>query len=371
MRNIYKNFLTFSLALLATLSLYSETVSQKQAKLLAQEFFNEAHRGVTPPVKFVYNGKNLTMDRLFTPFYVYNSGTSGFVIISAENKTFPLLGYSLESSFNPANLSDAQKALLSSYARDIEYVRFETDEPTQAIEAWRDFPAFVRQQLSATPYFGASTLNSEEINLNLSDAVNAIYETSSDLFSPGQWIDIVDSELNANGEVVMGFPYKNQLEATAVTGRRGDYYRFYFNGDQSWMMRILPTEILSGMQVAVIGNPPEVTEPEIPEELPFAFLDSFENEIKNNRLAEEEMYERRLIPVEPQITGMTGGRFLISAPYEVDMVRVYNLSGANVKTFYFKETDVANIDISEQPNGFYVATVYANNQTPYSFKIYR
>ncbi|MDE6083578.1 MAG: T9SS type A sorting domain-containing protein, partial [Muribaculaceae bacterium] len=60
-----------------------------------------------------------------------------------------------------------------------------------------------------------------------------------------------------------------------------------------------------------------------------------------------------------------------SAPYEVDMVRVYNLSGANVKTFYFKETDVANIDISEQPNGFYVATVYANNQTPYSFKIYR
>ncbi|MDE6010724.1 MAG: Spi family protease inhibitor, partial [Muribaculaceae bacterium] len=69
--------------------LMAETVSQKQAKELAQKFFDQAYHERTAPVSLVYNGKKLTTDRLFTPFYVYNQPRGGFVMISAENKAFP------------------------------------------------------------------------------------------------------------------------------------------------------------------------------------------------------------------------------------------------------------------------------------------
>jgi hypothetical protein len=62
---------------------FGETVSQKQASYIAQQFFNAAHRQVMAKPKLVYNGKRLTTDHLFSPFYVYNHSTGGFVIISA------------------------------------------------------------------------------------------------------------------------------------------------------------------------------------------------------------------------------------------------------------------------------------------------
>ncbi len=37
--------------------LHSETVGQKEAKSMAQKFFNESKGYVTPPVEYVYNGR--------------------------------------------------------------------------------------------------------------------------------------------------------------------------------------------------------------------------------------------------------------------------------------------------------------------------
>ena len=104
-----------SLLVLATLSLCSmlsvqaETVSQKEASRLAETFFNAAAGQVMGKPKLVYNGKNLTTNRLFSPFYVYNHPKGGFVIIAADNKALPVLGYSLKETFSPDNLDEATK----------------------------------------------------------------------------------------------------------------------------------------------------------------------------------------------------------------------------------------------------------------------
>ena len=73
----------------------AETVTQKQAKAVAQQFFNKAFGRTMPQPKYVYNGRRLTTQRLFVPFYVFTLPTQGYVIVSAENKAFPILGYSL------------------------------------------------------------------------------------------------------------------------------------------------------------------------------------------------------------------------------------------------------------------------------------
>lgn len=359
------------LVCLSAFPAFAESVSQKQAKALAQQFFNEARKEVTPSVKFVYNGKNLTLDRLFTPFYVYNSPTGGFVIISAENKTFPILGYSLEGAFDQASLTDSQKGLLSSYARDIEYVRFESEPPVLAIKAWGDYPKFVRELLSARTFAGSALPTTDKITTQLTDAINAVSETPAELYSPTQWIDMIDTQLALSGEVVLGFPYKGEYQPTAVTAEKGGYYRFYFNGDQSWMMRILPTELNSRFQVAVLGNPITVPDEDFEEEQPFEFLDSFMAETKASESEKERMYQERLLPTEPQIEALTGGRFVINAPKDVVLARVYNLSGATVKTFSYRDTPTAHIDISEEPSGFYVVMIMTADGEPYGFKIYR
>ncbi len=129
--------LILSLVFGFTLS-YAETVSQKEAARIAEKFFNAAARQVMAKPKLVFNGKRFTTNRLFTPYYVYNHPAGGSVIISAENKAMPILGYSLKSNFSPDHIDEERTKLLSDYARDIEYIRYDSRMPNEAIEAWGD-----------------------------------------------------------------------------------------------------------------------------------------------------------------------------------------------------------------------------------------
>lgn len=51
-------------------------------------------------------------------FYIYNMGSS-YVIIAADNRINPILGYSTESPFDPENLSPAMADIFSDYADEI------------------------------------------------------------------------------------------------------------------------------------------------------------------------------------------------------------------------------------------------------------
>lgn len=138
-------------ALMLPTGLNAETVSQKEASKIAHIFFNEANGEVMPKPKLVYNGKRLTTNRLFSPFYVYNHPKGGFVIVAADNKAFPILGYSLHSSFDPEKLDSASSARLAEYARDIEYIRHDGRVPDEAIAAWTGMPDFIYSILNPSP----------------------------------------------------------------------------------------------------------------------------------------------------------------------------------------------------------------------------
>lgn len=146
--------------------MFAETVSQKEAKSMAQKFFNESKNYVTPPVTYVYNGKDLTTQRLFTPFYVFNSPAGGFVIISADNKAFPILGYSLKENFDKNRMTPAVRSILADFSRDVELIRYDSRIPSDAILQWSTYPEVVFDMLKNPEnedYYAASFDDKDEV----------------------------------------------------------------------------------------------------------------------------------------------------------------------------------------------------------------
>lgn len=130
--------------------MFAETVSQKEAKSMAQKFFNESRNYVTTPVSYVYNGKDLTTQRLFTPFYVFNSPSGGFVIVSADNKAFPILAYSLNANFNKDRISPDVRSVLEEFSRDVELIRYDSRIPSDAIAQWSSYSDLIFDVLKNT-----------------------------------------------------------------------------------------------------------------------------------------------------------------------------------------------------------------------------
>lgn len=183
---------------------YAETIGQKQAKSMAQKFFNESRGYVTPPVSYVYNGKDLTTQRLFTPFYVYNSPSGGFVIISADNKAFPVLAYSLREKFDKDRMTPMVREMLSDFARDIEMIRYDSRIPSDAIDQWTSYPEVVYDMLKNPgndDYYAASFDDSEKVWMVRREATEFDFEVEEPVeyaFAPAESITV---ELPATPEV--------------------------------------------------------------------------------------------------------------------------------------------------------------------------
>lgn len=132
---------------LCALPSMGETVTRTEASRFARIFFNKAFGTDEVRPEFVYSGRSLTTDRLFSPFYVFNRKDGGYVIISAENKAFPVLGFSREGKFEWKNLNGAERERLAEFAHDIEIVRYDPRMPVKAVEAWTEFPQYSEKLL--------------------------------------------------------------------------------------------------------------------------------------------------------------------------------------------------------------------------------
>lgn len=350
----------------------AETVSQKEASRIAHNFFNQAAGQVMGTPKMVFNGRKLTTNRLFSPFYVYNNPAGGFVIISAENKAFPILGYSLKESFDPNKIGEKEEELLHRYARDIEYVRYDSTIPEEAIRAWTDIPGYIDSILKA-PYEATDPIfDMEEAADMLSNITNSGKEEeySSDMFTPEQWQEMVDEELESKKSVALALVGDRKIYPIIIHGRRGDYYRMELDSRNQSLMRLMATEILSAGQLASLANPlPLPSEDE--EEPPFSFYDSFLAETRATEEKRDAMLEDILNPSEPQVKVIGAGKYEIEFPEEIQLARIYTLQGNMIERYKFKDTSTGHIDISGHPNGFYIAVFNDKDGKAYGFKLVR
>ncbi len=348
---------------------------------MAQQFFNEAYKEPTAPVKMVYNGKRLTTDRLFTPFYVYNQPRGGFVIISAENKTFPVLGYSLKDNFDPDALTESEKGWLQSYAYDIEMIRYDSRIPEEAIKAWGDFPAYVVNLLNAS--YDATDVSLEqgevcnemEQLLAVDDADSSRDGEYSAFYTPAQWQDMLDAELQKKGEVAVGFVNTSRkLFPGVVHGKKGDYYRIEFERPNNWLLRLLSAEILGERMIALIGEP-RYKAPEEEEAPAFEFYDSYSQELTRESQPSTNSIEDARMSIlsdSPIVKAVGGGHFDVVLPENARLAMLYNIQGSHLgRATYGGSSPVAHINLEGEPQGFYLAVIFGESGKAYGVKLYR
>lgn len=338
---------------------------------MAQLFFNAANGQVMAAPKVVYNGRRLTTQSLFVPFYVYNFPSGGYVIISAENKAFPILGYDLRNNFNPDKIGDKTKALLRSYALDIERIRYDSRIPEEAIQAWNNYPGYIaellRQPYKATDIIIPDTIAAERIDLI---ATGDDASLSSSIYTTEQWENAIDEELAARQNVMLGIFDSRRYLPVIVQGRKGDMYRISLDKPDKALFRLFATEFFSDGQIASLGNPKTIEE--IPEaEAPFRFYDDFITETRAERDNERRAIENVGIIAEPVTSWLGGGHYTVRLPENILRMNLYNVEGALLSQKTFSRSDSADIDLSIQPNGFYIALFEGESGHTYGVKLAR
>lgn len=290
----------------------AENVTQKQALQIAQTFFNASYGEVVSAPKMVWNGRQFTTDRLFSPFYIYNHPKGGFVIIAADSKAFPIIGYSRNGKFERDKLTEKENDLLQKYAREIEMIRYDSRIPERAIEGWQNLALYINKILNNpydTPEFEAldevQRENLEEIDRR-NNSIMLPSAVEFDIYNP-------------------------------------DRYRDYTLDD-----------------VLVSA-----------EDIPFKFYEDFIEEITREQQARLAAFDEIISPSKPTVIYSGGAHYTIRYPSEIKLIRIYNMQGARMMERYFNNTDVINLDISALPVGFYAMLALGDDGHVYGLKIFR
>lgn len=128
-----KILLTIVLSICILVAMGQSTGIQK-SQTVAKNFYQSAIAHTTSTPQLVYTGTNGT--RGADCFYVYNIG-NGFVIVSADERVQPILGYSTEGAFNPADLPLGLQDLLQSYTDEISAIMANvTEADAQLQNSW-------------------------------------------------------------------------------------------------------------------------------------------------------------------------------------------------------------------------------------------
>ncbi len=107
-------------------------LNQKEAFEIAKKFIN-AQELLGPETKSTQFGLDMVYTDLSNEpktkadakpaYYIFNIDKAGYVIVSAEKTTYPILGYSSESSFNPNTIPYSMVKVLGNYKKEINLAR--------------------------------------------------------------------------------------------------------------------------------------------------------------------------------------------------------------------------------------------------------
>lgn len=126
-----KRVLTSLLIFISALYVDAETISVDRAKKVALDFIeNDAKfmKSAANQLILAYEAKSVEDD---SDFYVFNCGKDdGYVIVSADDRALPVLGYSINGCFNYNTIPDNMRWWLSQYQSEIAWLR--TQPATQS-----------------------------------------------------------------------------------------------------------------------------------------------------------------------------------------------------------------------------------------------
>lgn len=129
----FSKMLIFLLLAYACPKAYANVVSVDNAKQLAANFFSATHKAklaTADALELAYTAGNSSKPL----YYVFNAiNGNGFVIVSAEDCTTPILGYSLENAYDADKIPDAMKWMMEGLEKEIKAAP-SIQRPIQPIE---------------------------------------------------------------------------------------------------------------------------------------------------------------------------------------------------------------------------------------------
>ena len=131
-----KVFLTIAAMLLIGINAFADKVSSAAAQSVAKKFMNASS------VTLVWDGNEAAKAGSDPVFYVFNVSGGGWVIVSAEDSTTPILGYSDTGSFRSDNLPVNLAGWMGSIRNDIRKAR--EDRLSATVEVRRKWDNPVR-----------------------------------------------------------------------------------------------------------------------------------------------------------------------------------------------------------------------------------
>lgn len=132
-------FLLSTILTLGITTAYSKNVSQKDAEKVARNFYYETYNQYFGGISYqdISLGDVVVEKTGGEPaYYVFSLLPKGFIIVSAEDAFTPIIGYSTESNYDPANNANF-RSFIRTYADQVEFARnnnVEADQATQS--AW-------------------------------------------------------------------------------------------------------------------------------------------------------------------------------------------------------------------------------------------
>ncbi len=122
-----KRFLYPILALVAVMTVQAETVTPERALAVAQGFFNNGGAKFKASATPKLAHKALSVDGK-PDYYVFNNGDDGgFVVVSGDDRTVPVWGYSTSGSFDYESMPENVRCWFEEYQRQLQYLREHPD----------------------------------------------------------------------------------------------------------------------------------------------------------------------------------------------------------------------------------------------------
>ena len=113
--------ISFLSALLALSTVaFAAPVGRQQAQQKAVAFLEKQNKSAQLSSSAPFRAKSAALTVEQSPYYIFNTeGNKGFIIVSGDDRTEEILGYSDAGSFDPENIPDGLQALLDAYEQEI------------------------------------------------------------------------------------------------------------------------------------------------------------------------------------------------------------------------------------------------------------
>jgi hypothetical protein len=147
----FKNLLmTMALVFIFT-GLFADKVEKKEAAEIANRFYNEKYQVNHPGTQanfYITESHTIELDGTEV-IYVFNFSNDGYAVVPADDRIYPVVGFSFNATFNPDIAPDNWMYVLNNFGEQVKHVRQHKVEATAEVaNAWTNLRSDERGNFS-------------------------------------------------------------------------------------------------------------------------------------------------------------------------------------------------------------------------------